>query len=850
MSSLRAGLAVFAMAVAGEVRAQGRTDLTPTCPKRGAVEALGRGTIGGPGRVRLELLGAPLEGLPLGFRIENARAQALGTLLVGDRVAPQVLAPFGATLYPAPPFRVRVFQTDASGASPELWIREPVPLALCGRTLVAQAAVVDPDATGGAVLTGAFALGIGGPHRGPLFPAARMPFEGPRHLALADLNHDGVLDVAFTDRAVTILLGRGDGTFELGPETYLPSSFGEGIAVGFIDGDAHADLAVATSNPRGISILLGTGRGTFVPGPLVPTVFRPLLVELLRLDGDGHTDLVAASAQGRDVLAHRGNGDGTFGPGTRLTTAGEPNDLATGDVNGDGFPDVLVGSLGPEVVVLLSAQNGTLTPSTPAVVGGFTSAIDLADLDADGALDLIVSSNFPDQVRVALGRGDGTFAEAKLLATDDGEFFTSIGAADLDRDGIPDLVCGGRYVSVLLGQGEGAFGPRRPYVAESLGTRIALGDVDGDRRCDVVFVDATASSGDVGVLLGRGDGSLLAPEEIPVGSPRAMVAADFDDDGWQDLALTAFSQDRLEFFRGSSGGFLRAAPTNLFFSPISIDIAAGDLDRDGDLDLVTVSQNGSLGILHRQADGSFQLVGASPVANNPRAAVLGDFDLDGVPDAVVGGGGSSLNDVVFLRGRGDGLFLPRVDVLGALECDDLDARDLDGDGTLDLVLAGTFQNLVRFLPGAGDGSFGAGLDAATGTRPVALHLGDWDGDGLLDVATANEFSDDVSVLRGLGGGAFGPAAHFAVGREPSRVRAADLDRDGILDLAVTDSESPSLSLLIGNGAGGFAPARSYTIGFLPTDLAVTDVDGDHMPDVVSVNAVSSTLTVLRNQVLR
>ena len=290
--------------------------------------------------------------------------------------------------------------------------------------------------------------------------------------AVADFDHDGRLDVAFVGpaNAVSVLLGKGDGTFGAGT-VYGTANAPQWVATGDLNGDGIPDLVTANAaggGSPGLSVLLGHGDGTFAakqdyaPGD----VFYEVAIG--DLNGDSKPDLAAPYFNGSDGQAFvlLGNGDGTFGAPASFPTGGNTSSwIAIGDVNGDGKLD-LVSVSTPKMFVydfwsasaLLGHGDGTFDPPIENVVGevGPDYAIDevaLADVDLDGKLDIVVPRRAtPDRAGTLVehGNGDGTFGGPCGLYGPSPSF---VCVADLNSDGGPDLAVtpdDGSPIAVLL----------------------------------------------------------------------------------------------------------------------------------------------------------------------------------------------------------------------------------------------------------------------------------------------------------------------------------------------------------------------------------------------------------------
>jgi hypothetical protein len=333
----------------------------------------------------------------------------------------------------------------------------------------------------------------------PLFSPPFLSYgtgQGAYSVAIADLNADGRPDLAVASGSgVSVLLGYGDGTF--GAHT----DFGQGsesVAIADLNGDGRPDLAVAGG---AMSVLLGNGDGTFGPSSDVGTGGNS--VAIADLNADGKPDLAVADWFGLRASVLLGNGDGTFQPQTYYPiSGGYASSVAIADLNGDGRPDLVVTYVygryeGGEVAVFLGNADGTFGAHTDfALAGGRPTSVAIADLNADGRLDLATAdaghffSGYT--VSVLLGNGDGTFGPASAFVT--GPAPQSVAIADLNADGLPDLAVAGGGVSVLPGNGDGTFQPRTDFTTGALyPASMAIADLNADRRPDMVTTNGGAS---------------------------------------------------------------------------------------------------------------------------------------------------------------------------------------------------------------------------------------------------------------------------------------------------------------------------------------------------------------------
>jgi uncharacterized protein (TIGR03437 family) len=339
-------------------------------------------------------------------------------------------------------------------------------------------------------------------------------------------------------------------------------AIGGSIAPGDFNGDGRLDLVVGMAG--GLAVMLNLGHGAF--GPAISTgILQPAPVAIADFNHDGKLDLAAS---GQIAL---GRGDGTFGPPRPMSPTWFVAEA--GDFNGDGLPDlaaVQTGACGnadsacSSLLILLGNGDGTFRSGYRAqILGGYTPLV--ADFNRDGKPDLAVS--FGNAIAVFLGNGDGSFRALSAIALPAGTFTRTPLAADLNGDGILDLVSRSQ---VLFGLGDGTFHPPIPY-APSAGasapvseTAFALTDLDGDGRIDIATVENPPDqplTDRMRIFLGRGDGTFMAPVELAVGwGPQPGIAADLDGDGRSDPLVPNWRSNSLTLLLAKTGqqGTLRA----------------------------------------------------------------------------------------------------------------------------------------------------------------------------------------------------------------------------------------------------------------------------------------------------
>jgi hypothetical protein len=380
--------------------------------------------------------------------------------------------------------------------------------------------------------------------------------------------------------------------------------------------------------------------------------------------------------------------------------------------------------------------------------GGYDpAAVAVADVNGDGLPDIVVANirrNLTDQVFAAsnvgvmLGNGDGTF-QPVVTYLSGGSDLHSVDIADVNNDGKLDILAGNGCsiisqglcsvegaVGVLLGNGDGTFGPAVNYGSGGFAEfqmKIIVADVNGDGKPDLVTLNGCASvcdpigppQGTVGVLLGNGDGTFQKPVTYATGGyfANSLAVADLNGDHKLDLVLT---------------------------------------NHCGDNNIGSCTTPGPVDVLLGNGDGTFQA--AIPYASGGQgtsSVVVANVNGDGNPDLVVGNCGSEGcggfwpprpgGVVGVLLGRGDGTFSAAA-TYGSGSYFTVAVADTDGDGKPDLVLANwacssSGIGCISVMLGNGDGTFQNPVNFSMGIDADSLAVADLNGDGQPDVVTAN-----------------------------------------------------------------------------------------------------------------
>ena len=344
---------------------------------------------------------------------------------------------------------------------------------------------------------------------------------------------------------------------------------------------------------------------------------------------------------------------------------------------------------------------------------------------------------------------------------------------------------------------------------------------------------------------------LFAPNvDYPAAAfPSSVAIGDLDHDGNPDLVVGG-TPNTLSVLLGYGDGTFRAKVDYHTLAGVS-SVAIGDLDGDGNLDLVASNGNAtfpSVSVLLGNGDGTFRVAVNYETGAFPTFVAIGDLDGDGKPDLAVAAPGyvSTGPLVSVLLGNGDGTFAAKVDYRTGPGPNSVAIGDLNGDGKPDLAVANRGSNTVSVLLGNGDGTFTAKVDYGTGGDPHSVAIGDLNGDGKPDLAVASSGSSTVSVLLGKGDGTFAAKADYATWCCATSVAIGDLNGDGWPDLVAADTSQPNyfVSVLLGYGNGTFMPRADYTTGTEPDFVAIADLNHDGRLDLAVADYGGASVSVL------
>ncbi len=680
----------------------------------------------------------------------------------------------------------------------------------------------------------------------------------------ADLDGDGHLDlVSISEHDNKLAWYKNDGLENLGLQQIISLDVlaPKAAHAADFDNDGNIDLLVSSAENSKVVWFRNDGTAHFGSPRLITDNVDGITNCIPEdIDRDGDLDVVVTSTDDNKIAWFENtNGQGQFGQENLIATSlDRPNKISASDLDGDGDLDLVASTIYSDETVWFENMNGQGTFGSKQIIDDNISAtygLYEFDLDNDGDNDIITNKN-SELIYYENLNGQGNFSTAQTIITAGVTYFAT---ADFDQDGDMDIIGNVNHEIIWFENinGQGTFSSGQTLTTTETYVAINLADINGNGNFDLIAYnngfDKIAWYPSTG--LGSYGGEVIISIIDGVQGSYSLQAADFDGDGNIDVVSANSHIGSITWFKNLDGQGSYSSPRIVAETLSSVQsVFAADLDGDGDMDILSSSNDDNQATWYKNTDGQGNFIEQQPFSIDLSGSMVvnaADLDADGDMDVVVFD--FNLGIVWFENINGLGSFGPARTIeenMGYTES--IHTVDLDGDGDKDIIVAAYGSQLLGWYENMdGQGNFGSqNIIDNDPLNAIDIYYSDLDGDGDMDILGTSISENIVMWYENTdGAGTFGPRIIIAdTCLSPWLIRAMDADQDGDMDVIVSDYSADTISWYENtNGLGTFGPQQIIDLHMNGVQgMAVADINNDGTPDLFASSYLGDNMKWYEN----